>query len=163
MLRALLAERFNLKLHQETKDLPVYELVIAQNGPKLQEAKPGETYPNGIQGPSGRATAGLIKMGPGAITGQGVPIGSLVRQLTQQLGRNVLDKTGLKGIYDFTLKWSPDASQSPTGSQQGARSPESTESPIFTSIQDQLGLRLVPQQAPVEILVIDHAEQPAQN
>jgi uncharacterized protein (TIGR03435 family) len=163
MLQALLTDRFKLTLHRETKELPVYELIIANSGSKLQEAKPGETYPNGIKDLSGRATAGLIKMGPGAITGQGVPIASLARQLTQQLGRIVVDKTGLTGTYDFTIKWPPVASQAATGGQQGNPSPEGSESSIFTAIQDQLGLKLESQTAPVEVLVIDHAEQPTQN
>ena len=98
-----------------TKELPVYALVVAKNGPKLQEAKPGDTYPNGIKGPDGRALGhgGMMRMGPGQLTGQGVPMTFLVQQLSQQLGRTVLDQTGLKGNYDFTLKWTPD--QSPAG------------------------------------------------
>jgi bla regulator protein blaR1 len=163
MLQALLTDRFKLTLHRETKELPVYELIVASSGSKLQEAKPGETYPNGIKDLSGRATAGLIKTGPGEITGQGVPIASLVRQFTQQLGRIVVDKTGLTGTYDFTIKWPPVESQATIGGHQGTPSPEGSESPIFTAIQDQLGLKLESQIAPVEVLVIDHAEQPTQN
>ena len=163
MLQALLTDRFKLTLHRETKELPVYELIIVNSGSKLQEAKPGETYPNGIKDPSGRARAGLIEMGPGEITGQGIPIASLVRQLTQQLGRIVVDKTGLTGTYDFTITWLPVESQAATAGQQGTRSPEASESPIFTAIQDQLGLKLEPQTTPVEVLVIDHAEQPTPN
>ncbi len=163
MLQALLTDRFKLTIHRETKELPVYELIIVNSGSKLQEAKPGETYPNGIKDPRGRATAGLIKMGSGEITGQGVPITSLVRQLTLPLGRIVVDRTGLTGTYDFTIKWLPVESQAATGGQQGTPSPEGSESPIFTAIQDQLGLKLESQTAPVEVLVIDHAEQPTQN
>lgn len=168
MLQALLAEHFKLTLHRETKELPVYELVTAENSPKLQEAKPGETYPNGIKDPRGRATANLIKMGPGEITGQGVPIATLARELTRQLGRNVLDKTGLTGIYDFTLKWTPDPSQPFIGingpaPDNAASSESSQSSAILPAIQQQLGLKLEPQSAPMEILVIDHVEQLADN
>ncbi len=171
MLQALLADRFKLSLHRETKELPVYSLVIAKNGPKLQEAKPDDTYPNGIKGFDGRGTAGMMRMGRGELTGQGLPMGSLVRLLTQQLGRPVLDKTGLTGKYDFTLKWTPDESEAPMlkgagDGKQGTGStptPESSGPSIFTALQEQLGLKLESQKGPVEILVIDHAEKPSDN
>jgi bla regulator protein blaR1 len=161
MLQTLLADRFKLTLHRETKDLPVYEMVIAENGPHLQEAKPGDTYPNGIKGPDGRSMPGLFRGGPGELTGQGVPIGVLAKALTQRLGRNVLDKTGLAGNYDFTLRWTPN---------DGGPAPDNTVTPessgsaaIFAAIQEQLGLKLEPQSAPIQILVIDHVEQPSEN
>ena len=107
----------------------------------------------------------------GELNGQGLPVGSLVRLLTQQLGRTVLDKTGLTGKYDFTLQWTPDESQAPmfkgtAGSQPGTSSttpPESSGPSIFTAIQEQLGLKLESQKGPVEILVIDHVEKPSEN
>jgi bla regulator protein BlaR1 len=111
MLQALLADRFKLTIHRETTQLPVYALVIAKRGPKLQEAKPGDAYPNGIKGPDGRPDAGLFMSGRGSITGQGTPVALLARLLTRQLGRTVEDRTGLDGKYDFTLKWTPDESQ----------------------------------------------------
>jgi bla regulator protein BlaR1 len=171
MLQALLADRFKLTLHRETKELPVYSLVIAKNGPKLQEAKADDTYPNGIKGFDGRGTAGMMRMGRGELTGQGLPMGSLVRLLTQQLGRTVLDKTGLTGKYDFTLKWTPDESEAPMlkgagDGKQGTGStptPESSGPSVFTALQEQLGLKLESQKGPVEILVIDHAEKPSEN
>jgi bla regulator protein BlaR1 len=171
MLQALLADRFKLTLHRESKELPVYALVIAKNGPKLQEAKPGDTYPNGIKGPDGVGSAGFMRMGRGELTGQGLPMGSVVRLLTQQLGRTVLDKTGLAGKYDLTLKWTPDESEAPMlkgpeGGPQGmggTASPDSSGPSIFTAIQEQLGLKLESQKGPVEIIVIDHAEKPSDN
>lgn len=171
MLQALLADRFKLAIHRETKELPVYALVVAKNGPKLQEAKPGDTYPNGIKGPDGVARAGFMRMGRGELTGQGLPMSSLVRLLTQQLGRTVMDKTDLTGKYDFTLKWTPDESQGamlkgPDGGQPGAASappPDSSGPSIFTALQEQLGLKLESQKGQVEILVIDHVEKPSEN
>jgi uncharacterized protein (TIGR03435 family) len=171
MLQALLADRFKLTFHRETKELPMYALVVAKNGPKLQEAKPGDTYPNGIKGPDGVGRPGVMRMGRGEVTGQGLPVSALARLLTQQLGRTVIDKTGLTAKYDFTLKWTPDESEAAMfrGADPGpqwsaaASSPESNGPSIFTSIQEQLGLKLESQKGPVEILVIDHAERPSDN
>jgi uncharacterized protein (TIGR03435 family) len=111
MLRALLADRMKLVIHRETREQPLYDLVVAKGGPKLQESKPGDTYPNGIKGPDGVAHGGMMRMGSGEVTGQGLPISGLARLLTMQLGRTVVDKTGLTGKYDFTLHWTPDESQ----------------------------------------------------
>jgi uncharacterized protein (TIGR03435 family) len=170
-VQSLLADRFKLTLHRETKELPVYALVIAKNGPKLQEAKSGDTYPKGMKGLDGRAHAGMMRMGRGQLTGQAIPLASLVHMLSQQLGRTVLDKTGLKGNYDFALQWTPDQSQpamlmGPEGGKPGtdnAPPPESSGPSLFTAIQEQLGLKLESQKGPVEILVIDHVEKPSEN
>jgi uncharacterized protein (TIGR03435 family) len=91
--------------------------------------------------------------------------------LSHQLGRTVLDKTGLKGNYDFTLEWTPDQSQpamlmGPEGGKPGtdnAPPPESSGPSLFTAIQEQLGLKLESTKGPVEILVIDHVEKPSEN
>jgi len=167
MLQALLADRFKLTLHREVRDLPEYALVIAENGPKLQEAKADDTYPNGIQGPGG---AHLMRMGKGQLTAQRFSMADLAHLLSQQLGHTVLDKTGLTGNYDFTMHWTPDESEArmfkgPEG-QPGPDStsaPESSGPPIFTAIQEQLGLNLESQKGAVEILVIDHVERPSEN
>jgi uncharacterized protein (TIGR03435 family) len=173
LMQSLLADRFQLRVSHGTKELPVYALVIAKNGPKIQEAKPGDSYPNGMKGRDGRALGhgGMIGMAPGQLTGQGVPLVFLVQQLAQQLGRRVLDQTGLKGNYDFTLKWTPDQSsaamlQGPPGGGPGpdnAPPPDSSGPSIFTAIQEQLGLKLESTKGPVETLVIDHVAQPSEN
>ena len=123
MFQRLLADRFKLALHRETKELPVYALVIAKNGPKLQEAKPGDTYPNGIKGPDGKPAghAGMMMWGRGRLTGQGIPIASLVPPLSQQLSRTVQDRTGLTGKYDIELHWTPDDAADPMTGPQGDR------------------------------------------
>jgi bla regulator protein blaR1 len=173
MLQALLSDRFQLKVHRETKSLPEYALVVAENGPKLKEGKPGDTYPNGIKGPDGGSGAGIMMMGlngPG-LTAQGVPISNLVRMLSQQLGRTVVDRTGLAGKYDFTLQWTPDPSQTPMfkGANGGQPPADNPPSPgfqgvsIFTALQQQLGLKLEPQQGPVDMVVIDHVEMPTED
>lgn len=171
MLQVLLTERFKLKVHQETKELPIYALVVAKNGPKLREAKPGDTYPNGIKGPDGRSGAGMMFGGREGLAAQAVPIANLVRHLSLQLGRTVIDKTGLAGKYDFTLKWAHDEIPSSMfkGPESGPPGPDSAGFPdssgpsLFTALEEQLGLKLESQKGPVEILVIDHVERPSEN
>jgi bla regulator protein blaR1 len=167
MLQKLLSDRFKLTLSHETKDLPVYTLVVAKNGPKLQESKDDVSGANGPRGPNGH----LMRMERGQLNGQGVPIAFLVQQLSQQLGRNVVDKTGLKGNYDFTLQWTPDESRAAMSnggddSKQGADNtplPDSSGPSLFTALQEQLGLKLESQKGPVEIIAIDHIEKPTEN
>jgi uncharacterized protein (TIGR03435 family) len=168
-VQSLLADRFKLTLRHETKDFPIYALVVAKNGPKLQESKPGGTA---IKGPDGRPAGGqqMMRMGPGELNAQGIPMESLARLLSQQLGRTVVDKTGLKGNYDFTLQWAPEQGRAamiqgppPGPGTVAAPPPESSGPSIFTAIQEQLGLKLESQKGPVENLVIDHVEKPSAN
>lgn len=120
MLQALLANRFNLTIHRETKELPVYALIVAKGGPKIQEAKPGDTYPNGMKDLNGKGHGGVMGFGRGRLTGQGVPMAFLARMLShRQLGRPVVDQTSLTGKYDFTLQWTPDESRAPMFSGSG--------------------------------------------
>jgi len=148
-LRALLADRFQLTLHRETKELPVYSLVIANNGPKIQQAKPGDTYPNGMKCGDRPCGAGaLMEPEKNKLVGQGVPLAPLVRLLSQRLGgRIVVDNTGLKGNYDLTLQWAADGSPAA----------------ILTGTQEQLGLKLEPTKVPTQVLVIDSIERPSDN
>ncbi len=182
MLQALLADRFKLTVHHDTKQLGGYVLVIAKNGPKLQEAKPGDTYPNGIKNggrPLGadRFRLGRYRGGRGEAIGQAWPMAKLVRLLSEDiLNRSVVDNTGLTGNYDFTLHWIvAEESQGPlfkgagddqqvTGSTPGSTPlPESWGPSFFTAIQEQLGLKLESQKGPGRILVIDHVERPSEN
>jgi uncharacterized protein (TIGR03435 family) len=170
MLQALIADRFKLAVHHETKELLVYTLVITKNGPKLQTAKPGDTYPNAPKFPDGTgAGVGVIRPGPeGGIIAQAIPIASLLRYLVQALGHPVIDKTGLSGTYDFTLQFTPDDRlQAPPGSalnQRPQASPSDSGGPsLFNALQEQLGLKLEAGKGPVEIIVIDHVERPSGN
>jgi bla regulator protein blaR1 len=172
MLQPLLADRFELKVHTELRDLPVLALVVAKGGPKLHEAKPGDTYPNGLKGFDGEGGGpGMMLMQPGQLTAQGLDLSSVAKLLSQQLGRTVQDKTGLTGKYDFILQWKPDRDPSPMPGapppgQQGpgaTPSTDSSEASIFTAVQEQLGLKLESVKAPVEVLVIDHVEAPSEN
>lgn len=164
MLQVLLAERFKLMTHRETKELPIYSLVVAKGSPKLHEAKPGDTYPNGIKAPDGRPAPHSFYMARGELRSQGLGMDELAHFLTQQTGRTVVDNTGLKGNYDFTLHWTPDLALTPNGGGGPDSSTSSDSGPsMFTAIQEQLGLKLESQRGPVEILVIDHVERPSEN
>jgi uncharacterized protein (TIGR03435 family) len=169
MLQALLIARFKLVFHRDSKELPVYWLSIAKNGPKIHEAKSDDTYANGIPAVGGRGGAGVMMMNGGVgtltVTAQGVPIGNLLRTLANAVGRPVLDKTTLTGLYDFTLTYASDPSQlrGLYGGAPGSQ-PSEPESPsVFTAVQEQLGLKLDSGKGPVEIFVIDHVERPSGN
>jgi uncharacterized protein (TIGR03435 family) len=168
MLKPLLADRFQVKAHTEMKTLPVYELVVAKGGSKLKEATAGYTYPNGFKGPDGVAHGGMMRMSRGEVTGQALPVGSLVNMLSRQLQRTVIDKTGLTGKYDFTLQWTEESSdpmfKGGDGNQQKAEpAPDATGPSLFTALQEQLGLKLQSAKGPVETLVVDHVEMPSEN
>lgn len=173
-LQALLADRFKLTLHRDTKELPVYALVVAKNGPKLQQStvspSPPEA-PNAQGPPKGPFKGQGMRMGRGDLTANSVRLSFLAEALSNQLGRTVVDKTGLTGLYDFTLKWTPDEGQGqmfkgPGDGREGADAPpppDASGPSLFTAIQEQLGLKLESQKGPVEILVIDHVERPTEN
>jgi uncharacterized protein (TIGR03435 family) len=153
LLQGLLADRFKLKVHQEARDLPVYELLVAENGSKLQKG----------------GDHGFMHMGMGELSSNGTPLSLLAAQLSMRLGRTVVDKTGLAGNYAYTLRWAPDPEEqarleanhqpvAPSSASANASAP-----PLLTAIQDQLGLILQPQTDRVQVLVIDRVEQPSQN
>jgi len=151
LLQALMADRFQLKFHRETREMKAYKLVVAKGGPKLHEAKEGHS----TSGPAG------TRIDRGLIQGHGVGISDLARFLQSELGRPVEEATGLAGKYDFKLEWVPDESQPNSG---GEAAPPGAEGPtIFSAIQEQLGLKLEPRKGPGEVLVIDHAEKPSGN
>jgi bla regulator protein BlaR1 len=145
MEQSLLADRFKLKVHFETRELPIYTLVIAKGGPKLTPAKEGEpTKLSAVT--NGQLTATAVTIDQFAHS-------PLLGPATH--GQPVIDQTGLKGTYDFTLNSGPEQSATDTTVE--------TDPPMFTAIQQQLGLRLVPSKGPVEVIVIDHIEQPSAN
>jgi uncharacterized protein (TIGR03435 family) len=160
MLRGLLEDRFQLKVHHESKDMPVYALVVAKGGPKLKDNGGKTSDPN--------MKPGMMRMGPAQLTGSQMPISALVNTLSQQLGRTVVDQTGLKGNYDFELKWTPDLSQGggPFGGgplPPGVEAPDPNGPTVFTAVQEQLGLKLESQKGPVDVIVIDQAAKPSEN
>jgi uncharacterized protein (TIGR03435 family) len=145
-VQMLLAERFQLKVHRETKELPVYALSVAKNGPKMKTAGDDDATHNLSMR---RGAAGNAE-----ITGTSVPLANLARTLSDVVGRSVRDKTGLKGNYDFKMTFTPDV-----GLQGAAGDGPS----IFTALQEQLGLRLESEKGPVEVLVVDSAQKASEN
>ena len=140
MLQSALADRFKLRTHIETREGPIYELVIAKGGCKLKNA-PAEEH---SRGSSWGRTMIQVRTGP---------IANLVFALSDTLGRTVVDKTGLTGNFDIDLKWAAD-------DQQGTPDAGPT---LFTTLEEQLGLKLVNAKGPVQTFVVDHVERPTAN
>ena len=155
LLQALLEDRFKLKLHHETKVLPMYDLVIAKGGPKLKAAI--EASADDAKTPEAPQPHGMMTMGPGMFKGQDLSMAAVANQLSYILQHTVADKTGLSGSYDLDLKWTPEDS--------GPASGDAAEAGVslFTAVQEQLGLKLQSTKGPTETLVIDHAEMPSEN
>ena len=155
LLQKVLADRFRLTVHRETKEIPVYALVVGARGPKLTESK-SDKY-------SMRVGATQIDISDGAL-------GQLTGALTSYVvDRPVLDRTGLTGRYDLTLKFAPEPVQRPSPLPEAFSPPAAAPSipsdapSLFTAVQDQLGLRLESTKAPIDLLLIDHVERPSEN
>jgi uncharacterized protein (TIGR03435 family) len=151
MVQALLADRFKLATHTETRDLPIYELVVAKGGPRLSPPDANGAFIN-----HGRDHI--------EINGYTNGVSALAEELSKEVGRDVVDKTSVTGSYHLQLTWSPDDRATPAASGANPASPASDTGPsIFTALEEQLGLRLEPSKGPVQVLVIDHAESPSAN
>jgi uncharacterized protein (TIGR03435 family) len=172
MLQTVLADRFKLVTHRETRELQIYNLVIAKSGVKMKEAKPGDNYPNGFHLPDGRgggAGSMLFQAGPSGVmmTCQGVGLAQFISTISREVGRMVVDKTGLTGNYDFIFQYTPETYHAPATLGEGGGSmllpPDFGAISIFTAVQEQLGLKLESVKAPIEVVVIDHIERPSGN
>jgi len=165
MLRSLMEDRFQLKLHREMREQPVYALVAAKGGLKIRPAA-DQTSPD-VNGPSPKGAGpnrGAIRIGRGSLIGNAVTLSFLARWLSQRLDRLVIDRTGLGGRFDLQLTWTPDAGEVVDGPGGQLLPPAEVSGPsIFTAIQEQLGLKLESAKAPVEVLMIDRAERPSAN
>lgn len=150
MLRGLLADRFHLKVHTETRTLPVFELVPARSGAQIQPILAQDR-----NDPFHGISAGGLSVHNGQLIGHYLPMDRFVDFLSYRVDRVVLDKTGLPGNYNLQLNWSPD-DQPPNDDATAAP-------PLFTALEQQLGLKLIPTKAPVPILVIDYVEPPTDN
>ena len=140
-MQSLLAERFNLKFHRETRELSVFALVVAKGGPKLKvKAEGGGTAMNTKSG-----------LGTSRLIGTSVSMELLAGYVGNRLDRIVLDKTGLSDRYDFTLDWAPD------------EAPDTSAPSLVTALREQLRLRVESQKGPVDILVIDRIDKPSEN
>lgn len=160
MLQSILADRFKLSVHWEAKEMPIYALIVAKNGPKLHESAPDPDAPGRAKG-----MGGLVKRGSPHLIVEGGTMEALARQLSFATGRTVIDKTGLIGRYDYHLDWTPETFASPLMGATGFSAPasDSNAPSIFTAVQEQLGLKLDSQKGPVDVLVVDHAEKPSPN
>lgn len=174
MLQGLVEDRLQFKFHRESKDLPVYALVVAKPGklhPAEGECGPPPSGPPPPPEPGKMPTpfCGGLMMFPGHLSGQKVAIDQLLETLSRFTGRNVLDKTNLTGKYDIDLQYTPEQGQfqAPPGGAPPGMPPLPPIDPngpsLFTALQEQLGLKLESQKAPVEIIVIDHIERPSEN
>lgn len=138
---SMLASRFQMRYHRETKEMQIYYLTVAKGGPKLTENTAGGDTNTHVTNGAQHAS----------VTSTHIALPDFAAFLGGRLDRTVIDKTGLTGNYDVKLEWSPDLST------------DTNSASIFTALQDQLGLRLESGKGPVEIIVIDTIEKPTEN
>jgi uncharacterized protein (TIGR03435 family) len=146
-VRALLADRFGLVVHTETKEEPIYVLTVAKTGSKLKAVTPTPGANQGVRGDRGRSQ------------GMAAPVSMLANTLSNIVGRPVVDKTGLTEKYDYVLEWTPDVAAAESADSVPANSGPT----IFTAVQEQLGLKLESSKGPVDTIVIDHVDRPSAN
>jgi len=165
MLQALLEDRFRLKIHRETREVPVYELTVAKGGLKVPRFAAGSCTPIDWNRPlpdqiqsqaekhcvdrvTGRGANAILQL-------DGIGVAALIKIFLSRLDRPVIDKTGLTGLFDFHLEYAP--------GQAGPDGSDPVDMSIFSALQQQLGLKLTPAKGPGELLVIDHVERPSEN
>ena len=162
MLRTLLADRFKLVVHRESRSLPVYALTLDRRdgrlGKQLRQSSADCASRGAAQPPpatSEQQPRCGFRLGNGALSGVGATMTQLAAEMSF-VGRQVVDRTGLTGLFDIDLEWTPDPA--------GATAPPPDAGPsIFTAVQEQLGLKLEPATAPIDVIVIDSAEPPQPN
>ena len=145
-LRSLMADRFRFHCHTILKELPTYELVAAKGGAKLTPT----TVSADKRSMSSSGNDHRVKL-----VATGISLSDFARYLSSDVGRNVVDKTGLTGNYDMTMTWMSAMASATDSDASGAT--------IFTALEEQLGLKLVPAKGPVQVLVIDSVEKPSEN
>jgi|SRR5579862_218478 len=151
MFKTLLADRFALKFHTETRELPMLALTVDKSGQKMKLSESQQPFEIPIK-PAGR----------GKVAGERVPMSHLAWFLAQQLNRPVVDQTGLDAFYDFELEWAPEPPPGLAIPQNELRDrPEGPD--LFSAVRQQLGLKLESQKGPVQVMVIDHVEKPSAN
>lgn len=153
MLKSLLAGRFHLTLHRETKETSVYSLVVARGGLKMKLSA-DQTEPE---------KGGPKEMGPGRLVGEGIPMYVIVNLFSNMLGRAVINHTGLTGKYDVNLQPVPDSLQLPTDPADSLSQADVLNLALIDAVEKQLGLKIESIKAPEEVLVIDHIEHPSAN
>jgi uncharacterized protein (TIGR03435 family) len=160
MLQQLLADRFKLVVHKEPKEFPLYALVIAKDGPRMEETKPEDLQRSPMYGVM------CVGGGRGATMNlKGCTMKQFANDLSgygpTDLGRRVVDQTGLTGYYTLALHWAPINASNPSAAD--ANAPDAAGPSIFTAVKEQLGLELKPTKGPIDTMVIDHAEMPTEN
>jgi bla regulator protein blaR1 len=180
MMQSLLADRFKLRVHVQSVELPIYALMFAKGGPKLTATKDVPTNTAEDQSPAKVVSAMrpedirkgilvLYREQAAEMTAKATTIDELVHWLagySEIGGRTVMNRTGLPGPYDFTLRWTRERliAQGPPDEQLRSAPANVPEAPeLFTALQEQLGLRLMSTKGPVEVLVVDHIDLPSQN
>ena len=174
MLQSLLAERFNMTVHKESKEQPIYALVVGKNGAKLKKSSDGDA--SALVAPDGSRVAApkgaMMADSTGRIQANGVTMANFSDMLSRMLDRPVVDMTGIEGNYDLTLEIAMEdligmkrmaggAAMMHSGGGDGGPAPDSNpRASMFTAVQ-QLGLKLDPRKAPLDFLVIDKADKAA--
>ena len=169
MLQSLLQDRFQLKIHHETRELPIYVLAVAPGSPKIIFSEdqtplvfggggtPLERLPNGMPVLTRGSFSIRSRTDRRIMEGKAIPMSRIVNLLVNELGRPVVDKTNLKGLYDVRLEWAP----------ENLRADPENGAPVApmltTALQEQLGLKLDSTKGPVEVIVVDGAQKPAEN
>jgi uncharacterized protein (TIGR03435 family) len=152
MLKQLLVERFKLEVHRETKELPVYALVLDKAGLQLKAAEPLSDRANMSAGPKGRKLTGNMSLDRLAVA------------LASSMDRPVVNFTGIKGLFEVKLEWTPDDTRTVASKSEGPLVNDAVDGPSIYAALHQAGLKLEPRKAPVEILVVDRAEKvPVEN
>jgi uncharacterized protein (TIGR03435 family) len=152
MLLSLLADRFRLAVHNETRKQTVLLLKVGKGGPKLKEISSD--------------VSGGLRPGRGFLAGTHIGLPFLAQTLSQIVGQPILDQTGLTGKYDFELRWTPDQSSphNALGEVLTQQAPVDSDRPnIFTALQEQIGLKLESGKGQVAVIVVDHIETPSAN
>jgi uncharacterized protein (TIGR03435 family) len=162
MLQVLLAERFKLRTHFESRQGPVYNLTVAKGGLKIRSRSDQNcvSFDPATPGPRPANTCGNDHISNSAWTASNIDMAGAVRALSVMMGRTVIDKTGYVGTFDVKIEWTAD--QSPFGAST-ASAGDATGPAFSTMLEEQLGLKLESARGPVEMLVIDHIERPSEN
>jgi uncharacterized protein (TIGR03435 family) len=177
MLQSLLADRFHLKVHIDTKEMPVYALVATKGGPKVKASAPpqddGAPPPNTALTPDQmpktpprggmRFSMSSTKAEVNATDGTMAQLANILTSLQDTAGRVVIDRTGLTGKYDWKLTWAPTRMNGAPLKEDNGTETQGDAPGLFTALEEQLGLKLEPQKGPVQVVVVDHVEAPSAN
>jgi uncharacterized protein (TIGR03435 family) len=157
MIQALLADRFQMTVHRENREQQLFALTVAKSGPKLQKVK-SDTCPD--TGTQANPCGGFRIFKRSQMWGNTVTVAQFAAELTYFMERMVVDKTGIPGVFDIRVEWTPEH----FGPEPGETvKPDEANPTLFTAVQEQLGLKLQAEKGPVEVLVIDKVSRPVEN